>query len=154
MLLSLQSSTEIQALLSVLVISSLQSKGGDDNSKTRNQQYDSSGNSYVLRFIFFNNSINDFSTISKSSVDAICQCHEAVQYHEKRGGLDIPLELPDELQCCNRDGMNSAKMKDYMLEDNKNQMKTRALLLSTREGGVCLPTDQQRRQSHEKKMRF
>lgn len=29
-----------------------------------------------------------------------------------------------------------------MLEDNKNQMKTRALLLLTREGGMCLPTDQ------------
>lgn len=47
-----------------------------------------------------------------------------------------------------------------MLENNKNQMKTRALLLSTREGGMYLPTDQRtdmnnpRRQSHEKKMRF
>lgn len=112
-----------QALLSVLVISGLQSKGGDDNCKIGNQQYYSSGNSSVSRLIFFNNSISDFSTINKSSVDAICQCHEAIQYHEQWGGWDIPLELPDELQYCNRDGMNSAKIKTICWKITKIKWK-------------------------------
>lgn len=61
-----------QALRSVLAFSGLQSKRSRGDCKTWNQGNVSSGNSSILRPIFFTIPIIDFSTINRSSVGEIC----------------------------------------------------------------------------------